>query len=209
MKQEIAFFEKQQVEALPSKMAEYFVQISVGSGEKTGQVVSTIGASLSGAIISVAACPYFALACLAYLPLCTIFSKSLMGSFRTSAISKMRMNAQLGAFTEEMLSSLKLIVSFGNEDLKLHEYSVIANRAYTDARKSAIKTGIASGCFFGLLAGFNCYAWTIGFAFIKYEIDNPFHGRPTNVPDLVIGMQAQLFFMFSVMGILSNLPAIY
>ena len=49
-----------------------------------------------------------------------------MGSFRTAAISKMRMNAKLGAFTEEMLSSLKLIVSFGNEDLKLKEYEVIA-----------------------------------------------------------------------------------
>jgi len=36
MKQEIAFFEKQQIEALPSKMAEYFTHISDGSGEKTG-----------------------------------------------------------------------------------------------------------------------------------------------------------------------------
>ena len=36
MKQEISYFEKQQVEALPSQMAEYFVHISVGSGEKFG-----------------------------------------------------------------------------------------------------------------------------------------------------------------------------
>ena len=36
MKQEIAFFEKQQIEALPSKLAETFAAISSGSGEKTG-----------------------------------------------------------------------------------------------------------------------------------------------------------------------------
>ena len=36
MKQEIAFFEKQQIEALPSKISEYFTHISEGSGEKTG-----------------------------------------------------------------------------------------------------------------------------------------------------------------------------
>jgi len=36
MRQEVEFFEKQQVEALPSKMAEYFTHIASGSGEKTG-----------------------------------------------------------------------------------------------------------------------------------------------------------------------------
>ena len=36
MKQEIAFFEKQTIEALPSKISEYFTHIGDGSGEKTG-----------------------------------------------------------------------------------------------------------------------------------------------------------------------------
>lgn len=39
-----------------------------------------------------------------------------------SVMEKMRMNAKLGAFTEEMLSSLKLIISFGKEKMKLKEY---------------------------------------------------------------------------------------
>ena len=34
-------------------------------------------------------------------------------------MAKMRMNGMLGAFTEEMLSSLKLIISFGKEKYKL------------------------------------------------------------------------------------------
>ena len=59
------------------------------------------------------------------------------------------------------------------------------------------------------MIGFTCFAWAVGFAFIKYEIDNPFHGRVTNVADIVIVMQAQLFGMFSVMGILHGLPAIF
>ena len=36
MKQEVAYFETQQIEALPSKMAEYFTHIADGSGEKFG-----------------------------------------------------------------------------------------------------------------------------------------------------------------------------
>ena len=39
MKQEISFFEKQQIEALPSTIAEYFTHITEGSGEKTGQLI--------------------------------------------------------------------------------------------------------------------------------------------------------------------------
>ena len=36
LKQEVEFFERQQIEALPSKMSEYFTHISEGSGERTG-----------------------------------------------------------------------------------------------------------------------------------------------------------------------------
>ena len=39
LKQEIEFFERQQIEALPSKMSEYFNHISEGSGDKTGQLI--------------------------------------------------------------------------------------------------------------------------------------------------------------------------
>ena len=39
LKQEIEFFERQTIEALPSKMSEYFSHISEGSGDKTGQLI--------------------------------------------------------------------------------------------------------------------------------------------------------------------------
>ena len=107
-----------------------------------------------------------------------------------------------------MLSTLKLIISFGNEQLKLKEYSEIATDAYIKARKNAINTGLTTGFFTSLIIGFTCFAWAVGFAFIKYEIDNPFAGRPTSVADIVVVMQAQLFGMFSVISILSGLPAI-
>ena len=39
MKQETAFFEKQQIEALPSKISENFLHIQEGSGEKLSQLI--------------------------------------------------------------------------------------------------------------------------------------------------------------------------
>ena len=72
MKQEVAFFEEQQIEALPSKLAEYFTHISEGSGEKMGQLISTSGATASGIVIGLIINPFYALAVLCYLPFATI-----------------------------------------------------------------------------------------------------------------------------------------
>ena len=130
MKQEISFFEKQTIEALPSKISEYFTHIGDGSGEKTGQLISTVGASLSGIVIGLAICPYYALCLLAYLPFATIIMQVFRRLIMKAVIAKMGMNAQLGAFTEELLSSLKLIISFGKEKEKLDEYKALVEKSY-------------------------------------------------------------------------------
>ena len=122
MRQEVPYFEKQQVEALPSKMAEYFTHIAEGSGEKCGQLITTVGASVSGVIIGLCICPWYALAVLGYGPVGTIIMIWAKNAMVRSVIEKMGQNARLGAFTEEMLSSLKLIISFGKEKMKLKEY---------------------------------------------------------------------------------------
>lgn len=130
MKQEIAFFEKQQIEALPSKISEYFTHISDGSGEKTGQLISTVGASCSGIIIGLAISPYYALCLLAYLPFATIIMQFFRKLIMNAVMAKFGMNAKLGAFTEELLSSLKLIISFGKEQKKMDEYKALVEVSY-------------------------------------------------------------------------------
>ena len=107
-----------------------------------------------------------------------------------------------------MLSSLKLIISFGKEDQKLKEYKVLSNKSYKIARKSAVLNGIMGGSFLTLILFFSCFSWTIGFVFIKYEITNPRYGRPTTVSDIVMSYQALIFGMFTVILIQSLFPAV-
>ena len=138
MKQEIAFFEKQQIEALPSKISEYFTHISSGGGEKAGQMISTIGTSFSGTCIGLVICPYYALCLICYLPFAILVMTQFKKVMMKAIGQKFMMNAKLGGFTEELLSSMKLIISFGKEQKKLEEYKAIANEAYQQAKKSAI-----------------------------------------------------------------------
>ena len=107
-------------------MAEYFTHISEGSGDKTGALVLAIGAFTSGFIISIIAHPYLALAYLGYLPFTIFTFFSLVKRLMPKIMAKFKMSAQLGGFTEELLSSLKLIISFGKEDLKIQEYRALS-----------------------------------------------------------------------------------
>lgn len=69
MNQEISFFEKQQVEALPSKISEYFSAISLGLGEKFAQIIFSIGTGFGGVFIAFYSGPVYALMCFAYAPI--------------------------------------------------------------------------------------------------------------------------------------------
>ena len=56
---------------------------------------------------------------LAYLPFATFVMTVIKNAIVKAVIAKFMANGRLGGFTEEMLSSLKLIVSFGKEQMKL------------------------------------------------------------------------------------------
>lgn len=189
-------------------MAEYFTHIAEGSGDKTGQLLQTSGATVSGIVIGLAVCPYYALTLLIYLPVGTLFMKCFQKVVVKNVMLKFKMNAKLGGFTEEMLSALKLIVSFGKEDLKLQEYSKIADESYQAARRSAVYNGVMHGMFAAVIIGFSLYSWTVGFFFIRAGVMNPYKDRPINTTDIVTTYQSMMFGMFTVLSIQNLLPAI-
>ena len=100
-----------------------------------------------------------------------------------------------------MLSSLKLIISFGKEKMKLEQYKVLAEEAYTSAYKACLQIGLMGGSFMVIMIGFSCFSWAIGFAMIKYEVPNPMQDRLITVPDIVGTYQAMLYGMFTVIQI--------
>lgn len=189
-------------------MAEYFTHISEGSGEKTGQLISTVGASLSGIILGLLINPYYALCLLVYLPFASIAMNRMSKNIIAAVIAKLKTNGILGGFTEELLSSLKLIISFGKEKMKFDEYAVLAERAYKQARSSAIKQGFLGGAFFGLIIGFSNFSWAIGFVFIKYGVQNVKEDRETTVADIVGTYQALMFGMFTVIQVQNLIPMV-
>jgi ABC-type bacteriocin/lantibiotic exporter with double-glycine peptidase domain len=112
MKQEVAYFEQNNVESMPSDIGQYFTQVSKGIGESYAGLIVSVGTFLGGIGISFYRSPVFALICIAYIPLIVI-TMSIFGQLsKAESFKKLEANKELGGFSEESLSALKLIVSF-------------------------------------------------------------------------------------------------
>ena len=75
--------------------------------------------AVSGTAIGLVANPYYALCLWIYVPGVTIIFLKFTKHIIKGVMAKMGMSHKLGAFTEEILSSMKLIISFGKEQKKL------------------------------------------------------------------------------------------
>ena len=80
MRQETEFFEKQQIEALPAKISEQFVELPNAVGEKFSVTLVFLGMMISGLTLAFIATPNFAgIVCL-YFPV-FIFIIAVYGKF--------------------------------------------------------------------------------------------------------------------------------
>jgi len=84
LRQETAFFEKRQVEAMPSQIADHFQAIGEGVGEKFGQAIYTGGMAIGGIVLAFTISWVYSLISLAYMPIFFmgfgVFGKKLKSS---------------------------------------------------------------------------------------------------------------------------------
>ena len=172
MKQEIKYFEKQQVEALPSKISEYFYHLSDGAGEKFGQITNAIGMICGGMTIAFIFGWKFAGALISYQPVFFLLVYGVRRAVKSSMIKKFTQGTVLGSTTEETLSALKLVVSFANEKSHIDAYKKIAHTTMQEGKKAAVWVAVYGGLFFGAAIGFSCYSWLIGGVFINRGVIN-------------------------------------
>ena len=69
LKQEVAYFEKNNVEAMPSDIGQYFNTVSLGIGENFSQLLASCGTLTGGLLIGFIQGPVFTCACISYMPI--------------------------------------------------------------------------------------------------------------------------------------------
>ena len=81
---------------------------------------------ISGFALAFIAAPNLALLLLLYFPVFVAVVARHGKYSKGQTALKLKQNAELGGYTEEILSALKLVVSFGREEHSLSNYNVLA-----------------------------------------------------------------------------------
>ena len=97
---------------MPSQISENFAAISLGLGEKLGQLIFSLSAFFGGLAIGLWKGPIYTCICLAYLPFFIIIIGIFSSKVKKVQAEKLSSLEKLGGHTEETLSALKLVISF-------------------------------------------------------------------------------------------------
>ncbi len=115
LRQEVAFFEKENVEQLPSMIGENFSIITEAIGEKYGNILFSLSTLLSGFGIAFYKGADFAGVCAAFLPLLMLLMGIFGANVKKSMMAKFGVVKKMAGIVEESLTAVRLIASFANE----------------------------------------------------------------------------------------------
>jgi ABC-type multidrug transport system fused ATPase/permease subunit len=116
---------------------------------------------------------------------------------------------ELGGLTEEILSALKLVVSFNRENLACEDFNKIAFETRDRAKKSAYAMAGMMGFFMGTMFGFFCYSYYIGSILIEKKYKEPGNSKPMDILVIVTTSQAMLMAMMTLAGLVPIIPGVF
>jgi ABC-type multidrug transport system fused ATPase/permease subunit len=206
--QEIAYFEKQQVEALPSLIGEYFSSISGAVGEKLSNIISTLATVVFGIAVGLGESPVFGVINLGFVPVILLTVTVFGGAIKTVSFKKLEVSRQLGGMIEENLTAIKLIVSFAQEKKACDKYAELAAKAKVVTMKSEKLISIISGMIRFEAALYTTYAYWIGAHFIQIGRINERTHEPQGVGDIISVQMAMMLGVMTFMALNPNIQAL-
>jgi len=86
----------------------------------------------------------------------------------------------LGGVSEETLTAIKVVASFGREDRELRKFSAFARRTQRVAKKFTFMMSVTQGIMRFLIFGFYAFSLYLGSVLIENETVNSKTGEPYN-----------------------------
>jgi len=113
LRQEPAWFESFDVLELPSRISKECNAIQNGTGEKFALIYQSIAMSLAGFGVAFFIGWKFALVCLAIFPVFTIGLVIMRILMKSGSDSQIKAFNKAGAYAEQALNLMKIVVAFG------------------------------------------------------------------------------------------------
>lgn len=118
----MAYFEKENVEQLPSQIGENFHIITEAIGEKYCNIIFALATMISGITVAFVKGADFAAICFGFVPLLFVNLGIFGVHVKNSTIAKMKVVKKMAGVVEESLFAIKLIASFANEEKEVKKF---------------------------------------------------------------------------------------
>lgn len=166
MRQDVGWFESQDVNQLPTKYHSNIAQIEASTGRVAAFVVYSISAMIGGIGASFIAGPVYACCLLACIP----FTLAIGGYQNYTLAKKIKEDEKVfnksGADAEQSLGSIKIVKAFGRENYEYQKYEEHLSVDEASMNSYSKRYGLSFGLIESLRYVLTFYGLLIGGVFI-------------------------------------------
>lgn len=200
LNQDSAWFDQVNYTELSSRLSKDVDSIQRGVGTKFGQIIYSLSMCASGLFVAFYKGWTLAFAMLGIGPILLtgmiIFSTIMM---KRQSIT-MKAYAQSAGYAEQALSAVRIVISFGQEELEITNYNKFLNNVTIATLKGGVAIGTSMGFFFFCIYINYVYCFAIGSVWIDNAYWNDAEGRPYLAGDCLAVFFGVLFGMFALGG---------
>lgn len=198
--QDSAWFDQVNYTELSSRLTKDVDTIQRGVGTKFGQIVYSLAMCVSGLFVAFYKGWTLAFAMLGIGPILIIGMSIFSGIMMKRQGVTMRAYAQSAGYAEQALSAVRIVVSFGQEELEISNYKKFLANVTEATLKGGVSIGLSMGFFFFCIYVNYVYCFLIGSVWIDEAYWNDAEDRPYLAGDCLAVFFGVLFGMFALGG---------
>lgn len=206
--QESAWYDQVNYLELASRIGKEVDQIQSGIGNKYGQILYAVCMCLSGFVVAFVKGWTLAFAMLGVGPIMMIGMTIFASVMQKRTVASMRAYGQSAGYAEQALSAIRIVVSFGQEELENRNYSRFLARVTEAGIKSGCTMGFSLGFFFFCIYVAYGYSFAIGAVWVDKAFHNDATDRPYLAGDIIAVFFGVLIGLFSLGGAGPSITAV-
>jgi ABC-type multidrug transport system fused ATPase/permease subunit len=159
LSKDIAWFDARTPAEIPSRLSSDIEKIQTALASRAGNFIMNVSQAVCGFSLAFAKGWQIALVVLGTIPVIVLSRLVMSKSMANAATASQRLYAKAGAVAEEVLSSIRTVVAFGQEAKESKRYDALLDEGRKQGLKVSIQVGL--GISLVLASMFLCYSLAI------------------------------------------------
>ena len=200
LNQESAWYDQNNYLEMSSRIGKETDAIADGIGRKYGVVLYSYSMCLSGFATGMYKGWSLSLAMLGIAPIMLIGMGCFGAIMSKRTLTSMKAYGQSAGYAEQALAAIRIVVSFGQEDLEIRNYNFYVDKCTEAGHKAALASGSSLGFFNFTIYLCYAYAFIIGAVWIDKPYWNHAEDRDYMAGDVIGCFFGVLIGLFSLGG---------